>query len=319
VATGTGLDAQIGFAEETTPGTGVTVTVFHEFNDESIVNEPTWMESTGLRAGGKYVKRTSRVRQIRDNVSGSVTMEAATKGQSLLWKHAVASSTTAATTGTQVHAFGGVWAGKALTVQVGRPEPVTPYTVRPFTYAGCKVTAWEFACSTGEGATLTLEFDGTSSTTATALATASYVAASSNYVFSDVSTATLGGASLFTGGLVVTGLTIRGEFPLATERQGLGFGKSKAEQLLIGQPVITASLEGEFNKAGLYDPFIAETAAAFVVTFTNGASSLSFNMPSTKIKQASPAVGGPEIVTTTVELEALDDETNAPITVTVVN
>jgi len=319
VATGTGLDAQIGFGEETTPGTAVTPTLFYEFNSESIVNDPTWLESSGIRAGGRYVKRTSRVRQIRDNVSGSVSMEVATKGMSLLWKHCAASSTAAALIGTQAHAFGGTWAGSALTIQVGRPEPTSPYTVQPFTYAGCKVTGWELSCSTGEGAMLSLDVDGTSATTATALATASYIASSSNYVFSDVTTATLGGVSLVTAGLVMTGLTIRGEFPLATERQGLGFGKTKAEQLLIGQPTITATLEGEFDKSSLYDPFIAETAQAFVVTFTNGASSLTFNIPSAKIKAASPAVGGPEIVTNTVELEALDDETNAPITITVVN
>ncbi len=319
MATGSGLDAQLGFSEETTPGTAVTVATFSEFNSESIANTPTWLESTGLRAGGRYVKRTSRVRQIRDNVSGSFEVEAATKGHSLLWKHCVASSTAAATTGTQAHAFGGTFAGKALTIQVGRPESKSTYAVKPFTYAGCKVTGWEFSCSTGEVATLSIDVDGTSATTATALATASYVASSSVYVFSDVTTATLGGSSLFSGGLVVTGLTIRGEFPLATERQGLGFGKAKAEQLLIGQPVITATLEGEFNQASLYDPFIAETATALVVTFTNGTSTLTFNMPSVKIKQASPTVGGPEIVTNTVELEALDDETNAPITVTVVN
>jgi hypothetical protein len=318
MATGTGLDAQIGFAEETTVGTGVTVTQFVEFNDESLSTNPTWFESTGLRAGGRYAKRTSRVRQTRDNIEGSVSMEVSTKGMSLLFKHMVASSTAAATTGTQVHAFGGVWAGKSLTVQVGRPLPVSPYTVSPFTYAGCKVKSWELTAETGGAVMLTLDLVGMSATTATALATASYVASSSNYMFSDIA-CTLGGTSLVSGGLVATSLSIKGEFPLATERQGLGFGKTKAEALLIGAPTITAKLGGEFNKTLLYDPFIAETAQAFNVVLTNGASSVTLALPSTKIKQASPKVSGPEIVANEIDLEGLDDETNAPITITVVN
>lgn len=314
---GTGLDSQIGFGEETTPGTAVTVATFTEFENESLTTAPTWMETTGLRAGGRYVKRVSRVRQTRDNVEGSVTLEVPTKGASLLWKHCVASSVAASGTGTQAHTFGGTWAGAALTVQVGRPEPVSPFTVRPFTYAGCKVTSWEFSCSTGESAMLTMEFAGMSATTATALAAAAYPTNVSNFGFDQIA-ATLGGVSLVSSGLVATGITIRGEFPLATERQGLGFGRTKAEALLIGPPTITATLEGEFNKPALYDPFIAETAQAFVVTCTNGTQTLTFDMPAVKIKEASPQVGGPEIVTSTVELEALDNETNPPITITTV-
>ena len=237
MATGTGLDAQIGFGEEIHPGTAVTVATFLEFNSETHRQQP---DVAGVRpVCGRWPVREAHRRgcgRPGTTCPGRSTMECATKGMSLLFKHCVASSTAAATTGTQAHAFGGTFAGKALTVQVGRPESKSTYAVKPFTYAGCKVTGWEFSCATGEGATLSVDVDGTSATTATALATASYVASSSNYVFSDVTTATLGGSSLFSGGLVVTGLSIKGSFPLATERQGLGFGKAKAEQLLIGQP-----------------------------------------------------------------------------------
>ncbi len=318
MATGTALDSQVGFAEETVPGMAVTVSTFLEHDSISLKNSPTWSDPMSLRAGGRYVRRVGRQRQTRDNVSGSVTVPVATKGMSLLFKHCAASSIAASNTGTQAHAFGGTWAGKALTVQAGYPEPVSPYAVRPITFAGCKVVSWEFACSVGEDATLTLDLDGTSATTATALATAAYIASTTAYNFSDVTTATLAGTSLVTSGLVMTDLTIRGEFPLATERQGLGFGKTKAEQLLIGIPVISATMSGEFNKAALYDPFLAETSQALVVTFTQGAVTLTFNIPVSKIKDAGPEIGGPEIVTNTVELEGLDDETQAPITITVV-
>ena len=318
MATGSALDSQVGFAEETVPGTAVTVTLFHEHDSVTLKNSPTWSDPSSLRAGGRYVRRVGRQRQTRDSVTGSVTIPVATKGMSLLFKHCVASSTAALNTGTQVHAFGGTWAGKSLTVQAGYPEPVSPYTVRPITFAGCKVVSWEFSCSTGEDASLTLDLDGTAATTATALATAAYLATNNVYNFGDCTTATLAGTSLITAGLVMNSLSIKGEFPLATERQGLGFGKGKAEQLLIGIPMITATLGGEFNKAALYDPFLAETSQAFVATFTQPTYSLSFNIPAAKIKDAGPEISGPEIVTNSVELQGLDDETLAPITITVV-
>lgn len=109
--TGTGLDAQIGFAAESTWATAVTVTRFIEFNSESLKFEPTWLEPTGLRVGTKH-KRVSRIRQSRKSVSGDVEFDVATLGMGLFVKHMLGSAITTTTliSGTaykQVHTPGG--------------------------------------------------------------------------------------------------------------------------------------------------------------------------------------------------------------------
>src|SRR5688500_6180443 len=91
MATGSGLDSQIGFAAESTWGTPVTVTRFCEFNSESLERTPTFLEPTALRAGTKY-KRVSRIRVSRQTVAGVVELDLATKGMGLLFKHALAST-----------------------------------------------------------------------------------------------------------------------------------------------------------------------------------------------------------------------------------
>jgi hypothetical protein len=247
-------------------------------------------------------------------VSGGVELDAATKGMSLLFKHCVGSTTAAATTGTQAHAWGGTFVSRGLTVQVGRPDATG--TVTPFTYDGCKVASWEFSVNDGDpAATLSMDLDGHDVTTATALASASYLAGTSIYSFADVSVFTIGGSS---PAALVKGVTIRGENPWANERYGLGNQGIKSEQLLYGTPLISGSLTAEFAPAE-YADFLAETDQALVLTLANGIASLSFSIPACRFMAASPQVSGPDVVEMTLDFEGLDDETNPLITVTVDN
>src|SRR5512139_3158159 len=96
MTTGTGLDAQLGFAAEVTVGTAVTVSKFLEFDSESLTYEPTWQEPTGLRVGRKY-KRASRLKKSRSSVSGDIQFQYPTRGTGLLWKMALGSSVSAPT------------------------------------------------------------------------------------------------------------------------------------------------------------------------------------------------------------------------------
>src|SRR5687768_2318051 len=96
MATGTGLDAQLGFKLESTYGTAVTVDKFAEFNSESLTWEPTWLEPSGLRVGTKF-KRASRLVQSRQTVSGSIELEHATRNMGALWKLALGSTVTTPT------------------------------------------------------------------------------------------------------------------------------------------------------------------------------------------------------------------------------
>jgi len=338
MATGSGLDAQLMVGAETIWGTAVTPDHTYEFNDESLKFDPTFLEPTGLRAGTKY-KRASRVSVARKSVSGDFTLEHATKGMGLLWKHALASSLTTPTALTspayeQVH-IPGDFRGKGLTIQVGRPESSTG-TVRPFTYSGCKVGSWELSVSDNAIPTLKLTVDGRSQDTATALAAASYVSGSNVFSFANASLS-LGGTASTTSGktsvsgatavaTVVTAVTVTGAAPMSTDRFGVGNGGNKSEQLENDTPTVTGSLTAEFNKTELYDLFTNNTTTAMVLKLTGAAigasgsnDTLEIILPAVKLKAAAPNVGGPDIVSMSTDFEAYSDETNPVVQVRIVS
>jgi hypothetical protein len=336
--TGSGLDAQLMVGAETTWGTAVTPDHALEFNDESLKLDPTFLEPTGLRAGLKY-KRASRVSISRRSVSGDITLEHATLGMGLLWKHALASAVTTPTALTapayeQVHTPGD-FRGKGLTVQVGRPEPSTG-TVRPFTYIGCKISQWELTVGDNAIPQLKLTFDGRDEDTTTALAAPSYLSGSKVFSFAHA-TLKLGGTASTTSGktsvtgnsavaTVVTEVSVQGQAPMASDRYGIGNSGLKSEQLENDTPTVTGSLSAEFNKAELYDHFKNNDTLPLVLSLTGdpiGASgssdTLEVILPAVKMKAAAPNVGGPDIVAMSTDFEAYSDETNPVIQVRIVS
>jgi hypothetical protein len=338
VATGTGLDAQLGFAAETVVGTPVTPTKFVEFNSESLAWTPTFVEPTGLRAGRKF-KRASRLVQSRKTVEGSFELEWPTKGAGLLVAHMLGSSgvpvvIAASSAYKQIHTPGG-FVGRGLTIQVGRPEPSG--TVRPHTFTGCKIKSWEFKLASDGVATLNLDIDGWDEATATALATASYVSGAEVFSFQQGvlklggTAATTSGELAITSGVavttVITEISIKGETPLAVERYGIGQSGVKREQLENDIPTITGSLSAEFNRTELYDLMKTNTTFAFDFALTGstipsggGANNLlSFIMPACKLKAAAPAVEGPDIVQMSTDFEAYDNEIDAPLQIKIVS
>ena len=327
MATGSGLDGQLGYKLETTVGTPVTVDKFLEFNSEGLEFDPGYIEPTGLRVGTKF-KRGSRLVQSRQMVSGPIEVNHATRLMGALWKVALGSSVTTPTlvlgsAYKQIHQTGDLL-GKALTVQVGRPEPSTQ-TVKPHTIAGCKVTGWEFSVADNEVAKLSLDLDGWTEATATALATASYVS-SEEFNFSQVTEFSIGNTIAGTteltesGGTAVTSivkaLSFKGENALATERFGLGNAGVKKEQLENGTPTITGTLEAEYLQSEFYTPFKANTATSLVVRFEGSVISgsdkntLEFIVPEIRIKKVTPKVTGPDLVQATVEFEVYTNSTS---------
>lgn len=331
--TGSGLDAQFGFAAESVWGTAVTVTKFLEFNDESLAREPEFLEPTGLRPGVKH-KRASRVKISRVGITGEVSAEWATKGMGVLVKHMLGSTVTAptqiaATTAYEQNHTPSGFVGLGLTVQVGRPEPSG--TVRAFTYSGCKIPTWTFAISDSEAASLTFEVDGRQEATATPLAAATYLTAASVFDFSQATlflggtVSTAAGKTTVTGGTavttIITDFELTGETPMANERYGLGNAGLKGEQLENDTPTITGSLGAEFNKTELYDLFTNNTTTAMRLLLTGPLIvaghnfELEFILPAVKLKAAAPAVEGPDVVQMTTDFEAYSDETNPVIQV----
>ncbi len=337
MTTGTGLDAQVGFGQESPWGTGVTPTRFIEFNNESLSKDVTWLEPKALHRGIKY-QRVSRIRQSRISVSGDVEFDVNTLGMGLLVKHMLASTVSTPTqiaTSTayqQIHTPGD-FKGLGLTVQVGRPEPSSG-TSQPFTLAGCKVTKWEFTLKDNDTPSLKLTFDGKSETTATALTTASYLSGSTTFDFSEATlklggtVSTTGGETSISGGTavstIINSITVAGEAKMATDRYGIGNGGLKAEQLENDTPMITGKLDAEFSKTELYDVYSANSTTALQLDLTGAAIDgsnflFSFIIPAVKLKSAKPQVKGPDIVAMSTDYQGYSDEVNPVIQVKIVS
>jgi hypothetical protein len=337
MATGSALDAQLMVKAETTWGTPVTVDRAYEFTDESLNQDITYTDSAGLRVGTTF-KRTARTKQARFSVGGDISMEIPTLGAGLLVKHMLGSAVTTTTliSGTaykQVHVPAGM-AGLGLTVQVGRPEPVSPYTSRPFTYEGCKISKWEISLKDGGLAMLKLTVDGQAESTATALATAAFLSGTQVYSFNQA-TIKLGGTATTASGettiasgvplaTVAKSITISGSNAIADDRYGIGNAGQKKEQLQNGIQTVNVKLDSEFSKAELYDLYTAGTPTPIQFDLTGaaiGASNYLFSviLPSCILKKAPPSIKGADIVQMSTEWEAEWDETNPPIQIKIVS
>lgn len=328
MTTRSGLDAQLGFAAESTFGTGVTATRFLEFDNEDMRFMPTWLEGEGLRAGQKF-KRASRVAVSRKDVNGKFDIKVPNMGMGLLLKHMIGSSATATQIDSsdayeQVHTPGDMF-GKSLTIQVGRPEPGTG-TVQPFAYTGCKVTQWEMELQDGDHLKLSVTVDGRDEDTATGLAVASYASGAELFNFSHATLklggtpATADGKTTITGGTavatVINQIQLQGESPMAVDRYGVGNAGLKNEQIENDYPTVTGTLDAEFSKTELYDVFKAFDALALELVLEFGEADtgepfhLSFLAPAIKFKESGPSVDGPGIVRAQTEFEVYDNGTD---------
>src|ERR1044071_1838270 len=317
---GAGIASQFGFAQETTPGTPVTVTKFVEYNTETLDFVPNTIQGMGLHAGGQYA-RASRYSRTTKTVSGAVTMDLATRTLGVLLKNMLGSSATATQIAAtpaykQVHNPGPL-DGLGLTLQKGVPEAGSG-TVKPYTYNGAKVTSWTISQALDAIATLSIGFD-----------------AWNEFNVSQVTTIKFGGtASIASGvtsiasGVAVTGLTsfeLTGTNPVADSRFFLVSAGVKANQLENDYRTVSGKFSGEFSKAQYYDVFKAGTTTPIQVTWTQGdagggnAFTFDIILPACKLNSGTNNVGGPDIIQGDIEFVALDDQATTPIQITYIS
>lgn len=305
-----GFDGQLGFKSETTVGTGVTVDTFHEgFLNASVRDNIARIDSQGIRAG----RRTkAKWKAGASAVGGNVNLE--------LWNHPLATLLThmfgtVATSGAGPYthtATPGVLTGKSLTVQVGKPLTGSS-TVEPFTYAGTKIAGWEISCGVGEIPTLSLELSAWSLTTATALASATYIADGEPFVFTEGSLSIAGSAVA-----TVRQVSLSGSNTLATDRHRFGSATVK-EQLENGLREYSGTVETDFESLTAYNRYVNGTEAALVLAFDNGTDSLTITA-NVRFDGETPEISGPEILGINLPFMCLSATTDAAaITCVLVN
>jgi hypothetical protein len=307
----TALEAQIGFVDEVTFGTPVTVTRFYEFNSESIKMDQARIESSALRSGAR-VTRSDRWALGKKTVGGDVTFELANKSFGLLFKHmfggvATAQPDSGGAPTVYKHTFTPGAYPTSMTAQVGRTD--VGGTTRAFTYHGCRVESWELGCSVDEIASLKISLNGEDEDTSTALATVSYPASLSLLTFVN-GTLTIGGSSAS-----VMSASVAGQNGLATDRYFLGSTLRK-QQLEMGMRTYTGTFEAEFESLTHYNRFVNGTEAEIVLNFQGGVISGAFNYEAkitanVRFDGQTPNVGGPEIVGQTLPFKVVDNGTTS--------
>ncbi|MGH7239683.1 MAG: phage tail tube protein [Candidatus Saccharimonadales bacterium] len=341
MATGSGLDAQVGVKTEATVGTAVTVDRFFDFDTAELVLEPSYIEGTGLQAGRKF-KSVNQVGIARRTATGKFQVPVMQKGYGWFWKHFIGSTGTAVVVSGGTLAFeqyhtAGDLSGISFTTQIGKPEPDTG-TVKPFTYNGCKITDWDLTFADNALTVGTFTVDGWDEDTAPALASASYATDNVQWSFADVSVFKIGGTPTTTSGVtsisggvnvssVVSQVVLTGKNNLKIDRFGLGNAGIKKEQLEVDFTSITGTFTAEYNSADFQSEFEAGTTTSLqldsigpVIESTTNYK-LSVILPAIKITKAPAVVSGPGLVTVAGEFMVYDpdDGSNPPIQIHIVS
>ncbi len=261
---GSGLASQIGMAVETTYGTGVTVTRFIPHLGESIDLGKPKLVSDSIRANRLTVD-TNDIGFGNRMVSGSLETELFDRDLARIFEHCLGNKATSGA-GPYTHTITPADnKGKSMTWQAGRPG--TSGTVHPFTWTGVKIAGLTIVAARGEIAKLSTAIIARDETTATGLASASYTAGITPYRFSNAAL-TIGGTST-----KVRQITNRFTNTYKADRYNVG-SDLMDEPIMNGRTVIDGEMVAEFEDLTAYNRWVNGTNAALVLTFTNGANTL---------------------------------------------
>lgn len=315
MATSSGIDAQVGIAEQATDeDTFATPTRFFELVNESVRLEIDRIPSAGIRAG-RLVQH--RVQAGAQRVRGTIEQELAPQGLALLIEHWMGDTAATSGVGPYTHTIepGNVNDLDTLTVQIGRPDK--SQTVRAFSYLGCRVTDWEIACRAGEIARARWSIYGRHEDTGQSLATASYPTSYSPFVF------THGTVSVAGSEVEVMEANLRGENGLLTERFRMRTTNPERPETVTVENEghsYSGALTAEFEDLTDYNRFVNATQAALVLTFNAGASAQLVVTANVLFDGETPQVGGKEQLEQPLPFQILSSTSDAAaLSIDVVN
>ena len=310
-----GLDAQLGLAEESTYGTYVAAARFLPFVSEGMKYDIARNSSKGIRTGQR-VDRTDQWIAGRKDPKGTIELELANKGFGLLFKHALGTVTTTTDgTGKKHSCVIGDLYGKGLSVQIGRPDVAA--TVQPFTYTGTKIDEMEISQSlSGDGfPMLKLSTVAQDQTTAQTLATASAPAETELFHWSGLGITVAGSAYSLLGNA-----SIKVKTSLKEDRFKAG-SATRLEPIENKRRDITGSLVGEFESLTAYNRVVNGTVVPVVFTWSTVSTydtakpyKLVVTLPNCRFDSEVPNASE-DVLQQTLNFVALDDGSSAPITV----
>lgn len=256
------MSGQVGLKSEATYGTGVTPDIFVPVLSASLNIDEGYIRSEGIRAG----RRTRNPARLGRRVVGATVEQELYNGSvATLLKHAFGAVSTAGA-GPYTHTYTpGAHLSKSFTLQIGVED--TGGTVNPVTLTGAKMPSWSLSAAVGELAKFRYDVSAKDSTTATALATASY-STLTPFSFIDASI-TVNGSAVASANAV----TISCNKGLRTDRHVLG-SRTILEQREQDRFEFMTEITADFDALTLWNLSIAATQVASELTLSNGTESL---------------------------------------------
>lgn len=315
------IDHQIGFGDESTYGTAVTVDRFFEYNSEAIAETEGRTEGDPLRVGQHY-RRSDRWTPYFSGAAGPVQLDVLTKGFGYFLKHMLGTTGTTgpAETAAYTHAgtVGDLW-GDFFTCQVVRPFNPSG-TAQAFTYSGGKITEWALSNAVDGNLLLDLGLDFQQVATDTAKATASYPSGMENLSWAGA-VVTIGGSQYD-----VTDISISGNNGVNVDRRFLA-GTTDKKEPTSGRRELTFSLTADFDsltqRNRAHADARADALAEIVATWTGPTAiagtttplypKLTVTIPAARFDSWQGAAGGPEGITQTLSGVGLDDTTGTTV------
>jgi Phage tail tube protein len=324
-----GLQSQIGFAEESVYGTlpGSPSWRFYELLATGLEARKNAIQSDGIRPGGSPLRLGQRrVISSRDAGGGGNRFEVPNVGFGILLKHimggTVTSTNLAGTPAAWQHVFPlATTDGKSLDVQIGVPR-TNSGTVDAYTYYGAKITDAEFAIAVDQMLTCELTMDAQKVDRLTALATATYPAAATFSIFNFSQGAiSVGGSAL----AKVTNASWALHRSLKTDRYFIGSAGLKDEPVDNDFATIDGRLTVEYTDPTIiHDRFVNDTPVALQLVFTGATISganpykLQIDVPEIRFEGETPKVGGRDLVTQDATFNGWSNGSAAGMTVTYV-
>lgn len=316
-----GLNSYLGCGEESTWNTGVTPDRFFEFVSEGLERNQKVIQSNGIRAGSRNLRRGARRVLSARSGKGSIDLEVATTSFGRIFKHILGGTPTIAqqaSTIAYLHTYAmGSLQGKGLTWQKVVRDSASN-VITPLTFTGCKIASAEFSNSVDNMLMCKLDVIAADVLTSTSAASLSYPSVSKLFNFSQ-------GVIKFNNVAVgnIKNWTCKIDNKLKDDRYFIGQAGVQAEPADAADfPEVTGKLAIEFiNQATAYDVFAADTGVSLDIIYTgaNIASTyyetFQLTVPEIHLLGDTPKIGGPDLVTLDVGYEGASTGSSAGATI----
>jgi len=326
-------DASVNVAQEVTYGTRVTPARAYEFTSEKFDFNPTRVMGQGLRVGSRVLRSGRRITPTAA-ATGSLEVEALTKGMGILLDAAMgASSLGTLTTGTQfIFTLGD--SPKSLSIQKAIPN--VGGTLDNYDMTGAMVTDFTITAANNDVTKIAFNFDGRMLDTAQTFATLAYPATPNLYHFGQAAAAVSTGSTVTAPSATALG-TVAGGTPatagdirsfeltvnnnLKTDRYNLGQTQTANSTLYgvkskptVGLRTITGKFVAEYTQTAYRDYFLKDNADVTLnltwttteLLFASNYAQMQVLIPAARIDSGVPMSNNGDIITVEHSFTVMD-------------